>query len=89
MLVIIYIVTGHSKLKMLVTNMALQCIKTVQGAVLNSNYAICENGLVRILMIINLVIVTLMTLAKLRKSRVFRGRLFSHTIKIKLFIANN
>ena len=27
--------------------------------------------------------------AKLRKSRVFRGRLFSNTIKIKLFIVDN
>ena len=77
MLVIIYIATGHSKHKALVTNMALQCIKTVEAAALNPNYAICENGLVRILMIINLGIVTLMALAKLRKSRIFRGRLFS------------
>ena len=30
-----------------------------------------------------------MALAKLRKSRVFKGRLFSITIKIKLFIADN
>ena len=86
---IIYIVTGHSKLKMLVANMALQCNKTVEAAALNLNYAICENGLVRILMIINLGIVTLIALAKLRKSKVFRGRLFSNTIKIKLFIADN
>ena len=88
-MVIIYIVTGHSKLKMLVANMALQCIKTEGGAALNPSYAICENGLVRILMIVNLGIVTIMALAKLRKSRVFRGRLFSNTIKIKLFIVDN
>ena len=88
-LVIIYIVTGHSKLKTLVANMALQHIKTVEAAALNPNHAICENGLVRILMIINLGIVTLMALAKLRKSRVFRGRLFSNTSKIKLFIVDN
>ena len=88
-LVIIYIVTGHSKHKMLVANMALQHIKTVEAAALNPNYPICKNSLVRIPMIINLGIVTLMALAKLRKSRVFRGRLFSNTIKIKLFIADN
>ena len=87
--VIIYAVTGHSKLKTLVANMALQCIKTVEAAALNPHYAICENGLVRILMILNLTIVTLMALAKLMKSRIFRGRLFSNTIKIKLFIADN
>ena len=30
-----------------------------------------------------------MTLAKLRKSKIFKGRLFSNTIKIKLFVADN
>ena len=69
--------------------MVLQCIKTIEAAALNPHYAICENGLVRILMILNLSIVTLMALAKLRKSRIFRGRLFSNTIKIKLFIVDN
>ena len=88
-LVVIYIVTGHTKLKTLVANIPLQCIKTVEAAVLNPSYVICENGLVRILMIINLGIVTLMALAKLRKSRIFKGRLFSNTIKIKLFVADN
>ena len=68
MLVIIYIVTGYSKLKTLFANMALQHIKTVEVAALNPNYAICENGLVRILMIINLGIVTLMALAKVKKA---------------------
>ena len=42
MLVTIYIVTGHSKLKMLVANIALQCIKPIEAAALNPNYAICE-----------------------------------------------
>ena len=88
-LVIVYIVMGHSKLKMLVVNMALQCIKAVEAAALDPHYAICDIGLVRILMILNLSIVTLIALAKLRKSRLFQGRLFSNTIKIKLFIADN
>ena len=88
-LVIIYIITGHSELKTLVASMALYCIKTVEAATLNLHNAICENGLVRILMIINLTILTLMALAKLRKSRIFKGRLFSNTIKIKLFVADN
>ena len=88
-LVVIYIVTGHSKLKTLVANIALQCIKTVEAAALNPNYVICENGLVKILMIINLRIVTLMALAKFRKSRIFKGRLFPNTIKITLFVADN
>ena len=74
---------------MLVANIALQHIKTIKAAALKPNYAICENGLVRILLIINLGIVTLMALAKLRKSRIFKSRLFSNTIKIKLFVADN
>ena len=88
-LVVIYIVTGHSKLKTLVTNIAIQCIITIEAAALNPNYVICENGLVRILMIINLGIVTLIALAKLRKSRIFKGRLLSNTIQIKLFVVDN
>ena len=80
---------GHSKLKMLVANMALQCIKTVEVAALNPQHVICKNGLVRILKIINLAILTLMALAKLRKSKIFKGRLFSNTIKIKLFVVDN
>ena len=40
-------------------------------------------------MIINLGIVTLMALAKLRKSRFFKGRLFSNTTKKKLFVVDN
>ena len=88
-LVIIYIITGHSKLKMLVAKMALQCIKAVEAAAFNSHYTICEICLVRILMVLNLSIVTLMALAKLKKSRIFKGRLFSNTIKIKLFTVDN
>ena len=57
-LVVIYIVTGHSKLKILVTNIALQCIKTVEAAALNPNHIICESGLEKILLVINLAIVT-------------------------------
>ena len=73
---IIYFVTGHSKLKTLVANIALQHIKTIEAAALNLNYVICENGLVRILMIINLGIVTLMALAKLRKRRILKEDYF-------------
>ena len=88
-LVIIYIVTGHSKLKTLVANIALQCIKTPEAAALNPYHTICENGLVRILLIINLAVVTLIALAKLRKSKIFKGRLFSNTLMIKLFVVDN
>ena len=69
--------------------MALQCIKTIEAAALNPQHIICENGLVRILRSVNLAILILMALAKLRKSKIFKGRLFSNTIKIKLFIVDN
>ena len=88
-LVVIYIVTGHSKLKTLAANIALQCIKTVEKAAFNPIHIICENGLVKILLILNLEIVTLVTFAKLRESRIFKGKLFSNTIKVKLFVADN
>ena len=58
-LVVIYIVTGHSKLKTLVANIVLKCIKIVEAAALNPNHIICENGVVKILIIINLGIVNL------------------------------
>ena len=67
--VVIYIVTGLSTLKTLVTNIALQPIKRVEAAALNPNHIICENGLVRKLIIINLAIVILMAFDKLWKSR--------------------
>ena len=88
-LVVIYIVTGHSKLKKLVANIALQHIKTVEAAALNPNHIICESGLEKILLIINLAIVTIMAFAKLGKSRIFQAKLFSNTIKVKLFVADN
>ena len=88
-LVVIYIVTRHSKLKMLVPNIALQCIKTVEAAAINPDHIICESGLEKILLIINLVIVTIMAFVKLRKSRIFKGKLFSNTTKVKLFVADN
>ena len=88
-LVMIYIITRQSKLKILVANIVLQCIKAVEAAALNPHYTYCKIGIVKILMILNLSIVTFMALAKLEKSRIFKDRLFSNIIKIKLFIVDN
>ena len=66
-LAVIYIVTGHSKLKTLVTNIALQCIKTVEAAALNPNHIFCENCLEKILLVVILAILTIMAFAKLRE----------------------
>ena len=88
-LVVIYIVTGHSKLKTLVPNIALQCIRTFEAAAFNLNHIICESGLEKMLLIINLIVVIIMAIAKLRKRRILKGKLFSNTIKVKLFVVDN
>ena len=79
-LIIVYVLTGQSKLKMLVANIALQHVKTVETAALNPMNINCESGLIKLLMILNLILVTLMALAKLKKSKIFKGRLFSNII---------
>ena len=81
---IICILTGQSKLKTLVTNIALQHVKAVEPAALNQQNQNCEFGLVKFLMILNLILVTLMALAKFKKSKIFKGRLFSNIVRIKL-----
>ena len=87
--VVIYTVTGHSKLKTLVANIALQHIRTVEAASLNPDHIICESGLEKMILIINLAVLTIIANAKVRKSRIFKGKLFSNSIKVKLFIADN
>ena len=86
--IIIYILSGQSKLKTLVANIALQCVKAIEEAADPKSQRNCEFGIVKFLMILNLVIGTLMDLAKLGKSRIFQGHLFSNMVKIKLFIAH-
>ena len=88
-LVVIYIVTGHSKLNTLVANIALQCVRTVEATALNPYHIICESGLEKMLLIINLAVVTIMAMAKVIKRRIFKGKQFSNSIKVNLFIVNN
>ena len=47
-----------------------------------------NSGLLKILMILNLVIVVLLLLRKLKKSILFRGCPFSNLVKVKLFLAD-
>ena len=68
--------------------MTLQCIKIVEAGALNPPHIICKNDLVRIPLTLNLAVLTLMALAKLRKSKIFKGRLFSYIVKIKLFVGD-
>ena len=66
-LIILYIFTGQSKLKALVTTMALQRIRAVEALNTNRQAHSCNSGLLKILMIINLVIVVMLLLRKLRR----------------------
>ena len=87
-LVILYVVTGHSKLKALITTMGLQRIRTVEALNTDRQVQSCNSGLLKILMVLNLVIVVLLLLRKIKKSIFFQGQAFSNTVKIKLFLAD-
>ena len=86
--VILNIITGQSKLKMLVTTMALQRVRAVEALSTNRQAQNCNSELLKILMILNLVIVVSLLLRKLKKSVFFWGQPFSNMVKIKLFLAN-
>ena len=69
--VILYIITGQSKLKMLVTTMALQRIRAMEALNTNKQAQSCHSGLLKILMILNLAIVVSLLLRKIKKSIFF------------------
>ena len=74
MFIIIYIVTSQSKLKMLAANIALQCVKAKDALnTKNQGTQGCDFGMVKFLMILNLAIVVLMILVKIKKSKIFQG----------------
>ena len=87
-LVVIYMISGQSKLKTLVSNIVLQCIKAIEA--LNPEYQDihCNLGMLKFIMILILVVVMILAFDKFRNSRTFRGLLFSNIVKIKLFIAD-
>ena len=84
--IIIYMLSGQSQLKTLVANIALQHVKAIEVANPKNQETNCEFSTVNLLMLLNLVIVTFMALAKIRKSRIFKGHSLSNMVKIKLFI---
>ena len=89
MFIVIYMFSVQSKLKTLVANIALQCVKAIETLnSKNQGTQNCEFGLVKFLMVLNMIIVILMALVKLKKSRIFQGHFFSNMVKIKLFIAD-
>ena len=87
-LVILYVITGQSKLKALITTMALQRIRAMKAFDTNRQTQSCNSGLLKILLILNLVIVVSLLLRKIKKSVFFWGQLFSNMVMIKLFLAD-
>ena len=86
--VIIYVLTGQSKLKTLMTTMALQRVRAVEALNTDRQVQNCNLGLLKVLMILNLVIVASLLLRKIKKSIFFQGQPFSNMVKIKLFLAD-
>ena len=87
-LVLIYILIGQSKLKALITTMALQRDRAMEALNTDRQVQNCNSGLLKVLMILNLVIVVLLLLRKIKKSIFFQGQPFSNMVKIKLFLAD-
>ena len=81
-------ISGQSKLKTLVANIALQWIRAIEAFNPKYQNAHCDLGILKFIVILILVVVIILAFGKLRKSRIFRGWLFSNVIKIKLFIAD-
>ena len=86
--VIIYVLMGQSKLKALMTTMALQRVRAMEALNTDRQVQNCNSGLLKVLMIPNLVIVALLLLQKIKKSIFFWGQPFTNMVKIKLFLAD-
>ena len=80
---------GQSKLKVLVTNIAIQWIKTVESTDVSDMLWMCKTQwyIMGMLIIITLGMLYLVT-NKIRKSSFFKGCLFSNNTKILLFVSN-
>ena len=89
MLIIIYALYRQSKLKALVTNIAMQRIKAVEAAYMSDMLCTCKTQwyIMGMLIIITLGMLYLVT-NKIRKTSFCKGRLFSNNTKILLFISN-
>ena len=85
---IIYVLTGQSQLKALITTIDLQRIRAVEAFNTDRPVQNCNSGLLKILMVLNLVIVVSLLLRKIKKSIFFWGQPFSNMVKIKLFLAD-
>ena len=88
-LIVIYVLYGQSKLKALVTNIAMQRIRAVEAADMNGTLCTCMTQwyIMGMLIIITLGMLYFVT-NKIRKTSFCKGRLFSNNTKILLFISN-
>ena len=68
--------------------MALQRIRAMEALNTDKPVQNCNSGLLKILMILNLVIVVSLLLRKIKKSILFWGQPFSNMVKLKLSLAN-
>ena len=89
MLIIIYVLYRQSKLKALVTNIAMQRIKAVEAADMSDMLCTCKTQwyTMVLLIIVTLGMLYLVT-NKIRKTSFCKGHLFSNNTKILLFISN-
>ena len=89
MLIIIYVLYGQSKLKALVTNIAMQRIKAVEAVDMSGMLCTCKTQwyIMGMLITITLGMLYLVT-NKIRKTSFGKGHLFSNNTKILLFISN-
>ena len=70
------------------TTMALQRVRAMEALNTDRQVQNCNSGLLKVLMILNLVIVALLLLIKIKKSIFFWGQPFSNMVKIKLFLVD-
>ena len=89
MLIIIYVLYGQSKLKALVTNIAMQRIKAVEAVDMNGMLCTCKMQwyIMGMLIIITLGMLYLVA-NKIRKTSFCKGHLFSNNTKFLLFVSN-
>ena len=84
--VIIYVLTDQSKLQALMTTMALQRVRAMEALNTDRQVKSWNLGLLKVLMILNLVLVASLLLRKIKKSIFCQGQPFSYMVKIKLFL---
>ena len=72
--IIMYMLYRQSKLKSVVANLALECVKTVEAAAIKE-FNNCNLELIQLLTVLNLILTILIVLAKLKRSKVFQGHI--------------